>query len=474
MLVERKRNANVVCSYESTSLNNALIDYLLTEEMDAIRLIVGSGELLGVLEFCGNLRSSAPASGRRVSIMLDILSRPRAVIHGLAAAREFEFGQKVRVGPPGTNCELHLETEEWAKLFVPGAQVFIGFGSVMLKVVELDSAGATLEVVQGGVAHPEMDVHVPATRLPPRFEDISEAEIKAIVKHEIDYLVVPGFDTVEDLIKLRDALEQYKTAAPWIILKINSERVYKKLDELLPFVRGVLVSRLELAMSMNPAQVPMITKEIIQTCSDQAKIVLVASEMLASMRHNATPTRAEVSDIANAVMDGADSVVLSEDLPYGAFARRGLVIARRTIEDIEESSAGKNLNWIKHRPIVSDELAAITYTAYKTAQRNKAKAIVCITKSGNTALHLASFRPGIPVIAVTLSEDVQRRMSLIRGVVGLYLASAPVIDEVLPKINDKLVNESWLKKGDKIVFVSVTISSVGHEASNLFTVQTLA
>ena len=257
-------------------------------------------------------------------------------------------------------------------------------------------------------------------------------------------------------------------------MKINAARVVKHLDELLPHVRGVLISRLAIAMSMGePAQVPMLTKEVIQTSNDQAKIVLVASEMLASMRHAATPTRAEVSDIANAVMDGADGVVLSEDLPYGTYARRGLLIAKKTIEDIEQSSAGKSPNWIKRKPVVDDELAAVTYTAYRAAQRNHAKAIVCITKTGNTALHLASFRPVIPIIAVSLSEDVQRRMSLIRGVTGFYLDSSPGIEQVLPLINQKLVTDSWLKKGDKIVFVSVTISSVGQEASNLFTVQTL-
>jgi pyruvate kinase len=117
---------------------------------------------------------------------------------------------------------------------------------------------------------------------------------------------------------------------------------------------------------------------------------------------------------------------------------------------------------------------AVSFAAYRTARRVQAKAIVCITKAGNTALKLASFRAPVPIIAVTFSPDVLRKLSVVRGVDGLVLGVDPKIDDVLPVVNDRLLRDSWLQSGDRIVFISVTLSSLGREASNLFTVQQLA
>jgi pyruvate kinase len=224
---------------------------------------------------------------------------------------------------------------------------------------------------------------------------------------------------------------------------------------------------------MDPAQVPMATKEIIQKCNDYAKMTLVASEMLGSMRHNVTPTRAEVSDIANAVFDGADAVVLSEDLAYGRYAERGLSLAVKTIEDAESTPIGEPLNWIKKTPDITNEIEAVTYAAYRAGYRNHARAIVCITKAGNTALHLSSYGVRTPIIAVTMSPDVVRRLRLVRGVTGIILDETPDIEQVFPIINSLMTRKTWLKDGDRYVFVSLSLSSVGKEASNLFTVQTI-
>tara|TARA_B100001094_G_C17706977_1_gene565435 strand:- start:9 stop:587 length:579 start_codon:yes stop_codon:yes gene_type:complete len=191
------------------------------------------------------------------------------------------------------------------------------------------------------------------------------------------------------------------------------------------------------------------------------------------MRLNATPTRAEVSDIANASMDGADGVVLSKELSMGRFATRGLNLAKKTIHDVESQKRQLPLNWEKKTLEITHTLAAVTFAAYKAAQRNRAEAIVCLTKKGNTALLLGSFRTEVPIIAVTMSQDVLRRLRLIRGVNAMLIEEDLDIEHVLPRINDKIVRDTWLSAGDKIVFVSVSLSSLGEKASNLFTVQTL-
>jgi pyruvate kinase len=194
--------------------------------------------------------------------------------------------------------------------------------------------------------------------------------------------------------------------------------------------------------------------------------------MLGSMRRGPTPTRAEVSDIANAINDGSDALVLSEEVAHGPFAVQALGVMDRIIEDTEKRRSG-DLNWMKLTPSIDTEMDAVAYNAYLTAERVRAKAIVCVTKGGNTALRLASYRAPVPVIAVTFSERVASKLSLARGVQPLVLKVDPNIGEVLPVVNDQLVRQSWLKPGDKIVFVSITLSSVSARGSNLFTVQQL-
>jgi pyruvate kinase len=163
-------------------------------------------------------------------------------------------------------------------------------------------------------------------------------------------------------------------------------------------------------------------------------------------------------------------VFLSEELAYGKFAEKGMALAVKTIEDAE-SSTTQGLNWVKKHPEITTEIEAVTYAAYRAAYRNQAKGIVCITKAGNTALHLSSYGVQTPIIAVTMSPDVVRRLRLVRGVVGILLDEAPDIEQVFPIINNLMTRKTWLSDGDRYVFVSVSLSSLGKEASNLFTVQ---
>ena len=284
--------------------------------------------------------------------------------------------------------------------------------------------------------------------------------------------MVSGFEDSADIAELRKYFLKNGNFCPWIVLKIDSDQVYTKLSQMFPLVDGVMISRMEMALSIQPSMVPLLTKEIIQQANDAAKVVFIASEMLGSMRWNATPTRAEVSDIANAVADGTDAVVVSEEIANGPHLKRAIDLVEKILEDVEDKS-GVQINWQKREPAIESEMDAVGYAAYKTAERTGAKAIVCITVSGNTALKLASFRAPVPIIAVTFSDDTNGKLRLVRGVSTIVLDTAPKIDEVLPVVNDRLLRDSWLKAGDTIIFVSITISSVERENSNLFTVQKL-
>jgi pyruvate kinase len=469
MLKENDRRTKIIWSFEARCLDEKVAKLANEEQLDALRLVYEPGTGAKIREFVTELRRGTKT---RVPVMLDVTLPARAVVAGGVSPAELNFGDTVKLVPQGKGGGIELLTDAWSQMFVADEAIYFGYGSVVMTANKVSADVIEAEVIQGGTILPHMDVHVPTTRPSPTLDVIDLEELKSIVSLGVDYIVAPGFTNPAFVGALEKICAECGQPDTWIFLKINSANVYHELDMMLPSVHGVLISRLELALFIEPAMIPVITKEIIQLCNDQAKIVCTASEMLGSMRHNATPTRAEVSDIANAVTDGSDAVVLTEEIPYGSHAVRAIRLMRKIVEDVEQRNIVQ-LNWTKREPMIREEMDAVAFGAYRTAQRVGAKAIVCLTREGNTAVKLASFRTRKPILAVTFSDAVLRRLSLVHGVDGVLLDADPLIDDVLPVVNDRLVRDSWLKPGDKYVFVSVTLSSLGRQESNLFTIQTL-
>lgn len=472
IIMKDTRRTKIICSFEGRVLDASMAGPIAAEDTDALRLVYNRDSGGKIIEFLTALGKELKPGSRQPSIMLDLAEGARGVIHNLVEPRDLNYADIVTLGPPGSKETFEVNTKHWSGLFRTGCTVFVGYGNVVLRTLETTPNKTTLEVIQGGTVYPETDLHVPDTRSKPTLSELKLDEIEALLKHGIDHLVLPGVIDPGEVTRFRTELAKRRSIVPWLILRVDSLGVYETLEKLLPVVDGVLISRREMALSFNPATIPMITKEIIQRCNDQAKIVLTASEMLGSMRRNVTPTRAEVSDIANAVIDGTDAVVISEEVAHGKYATQALQVMRRIIADVE-GRAFERPNWTKKAPAIVNEYDAISFAAYRTAERVNAKAIVCLTKAGNTAVRLASFRAPVPIIAVTFAQDVFRKMSLIRGVESIVLDIDPKIDEVLPFVNERLVRDSWLKAGDRIIFVTISLSSMGREASNLLTVQQL-
>jgi len=475
MIHENSPHTKVVWSFSSRVLDEALAQRIANEKVTALRLAFHGDSDEKIPKFIQQFKNAHdPKLGEQASVMVDLSEGARVQLVDLNEPTEIQFGELITMSPTGagTPARFSVQVRYWDGLFRDGAMVYMGYGQVVMKVKKLGKDQVTLEVLQGGTVFPNMDVHIPETRLRRSLDRLDDKFLQKVCDLKVEYLVLPGITESEDIAKFSERISKMTEDAPWLILRIDSLDVYRRLDDLLPLVDGILISRREMALTTNPATIPMITKEINQKADEHAKIVLTASEMLGSMRRGPTPTRAEVSDIANAINDGSDALVLSEEVAHGPYGLQALAVMNRIIEDTEKQGA-EAFNWIKLEPSINNEMDAISYNAYLTAERVHAKAIVCITKAGNTALRLASYRAPVPIVAVTFDERVARKLSLTRGVRSLVLKTDPKIDQVLPLVNKHLVQESWLKPGDKIVFVSITLSSVSAKGSNLFTVQRL-
>lgn len=465
---ENSRNTKVIWSFESEAINSGAIAEIGSEQVDAIRLVYDNLDNSKLKKFVTELKSK----GHNTPLMVDIAAKVRAHVSGLKEAKDFAYGETLTLTPESGKGDICVDTENFDKLFHDDAVVFFGYGNALMRCEKIEKSKVTVKVIQGGTVYPKMEIHIPSTREVAKPDSKYIKELCDTFEKEIDFIVLPPMSNPKDIKDLKEEISSQLNFRPWFLLKINSEQAYTKIEEHIDEVEGVFISRLEMALTIDAAMIPVVSKEMIQIANDRAKLVVVASEMLGSMRHNATPTRAEVSDVANAVHDGADAVVLSEEVAHGPYAERAAEVMDRIVIDAEERSR-PSLNWEKQKPNIVNAMDAVSYGAYKSALKMNAKAIVCITESGNTAMRLSSFRGPFPIISVTFQEYTERRLSLIRGVQSLLLDKAPSIDDVLPMINDRLVRKSWLSAGDRIVFVSVTLSPIGKDSSNLFTIQRL-
>jgi pyruvate kinase len=471
MINASARQTKIIWSFEGSHCAD-MAKKISKEDVDVLRIVYERDHAKQIAGFIKEYRS--PANLKQAPIMMDISTWSQGEISSHNENLKLNFGDNFTLSEKSGSGQVEIETYSWERLFAKNSVVYFGFGQLVAKINNLTSDLAEMEVLQGGYIHKGMDVYVPDTRIQTSLKYIRDDDLKAFADCPVDYIVIPGKWTSSDIIDFKKQLAGItKDITPWLIVKIDSNTAYRGLSDVMPHVDGVMISRRELSLTMNPATIPMITKEIIQLCNEEAKIVLTASEMLSSMRFNGSPTRAEVSDVANAVIDGTDAVILSEEVSEGDYGAKALEIMNSVIVDIEAQNH-VGTNWSKKTPSINNEMDAITFNAYKTAQRVGAKAIVCITKDGNTAIRLASFRVPVPVIAVTFSSETRDKLRVVRGVQTLYLDMEPNIDNVLPTVNDFLLKESWLKKGDNIIFVAVTLSSLSEEASNLFTIQKLS
>ena len=461
----------IIWSFSHDVISEKLADIVTNERFDALRLVYFPSMKNNILKFLQAVQQKN--GGSKIPVMLDIALKIRATVSDLEKPRTLQTGEKIRLVPKkNKRNDLVVRTDEWADLFALDSIIYIGTGDVILKCLDVQPNAVTAEVIQGEAVYPHAPIKVPRTNKDLTASDLMITDIEQFLTYNIDFIVIPGITSREEILRFRQFLQKKTSSPPWIILKVDTLKVYQKIEHLITAVDGVLISRREIALTTNPATVPMIAKEVIQLCRENFRLAITASEILGSMRYNPTPTRAEVSDIANAVIDGTDVIVLPEDLCLGKYFMRSLHLVYDIIADIESNMVEPN--WHIQEPSIKTEYDALTTSAYQTARRIKAKALVCLTQNGETALRLSRFRTPIPIIAVTFCPKVLKRLRLLKGVTGILLDTSPSLDEVLPMVNDHLRQESPLKFGDQFILVTISLSPIGRAASNLFTVQTIS
>jgi len=298
----------------------------------------------------------------------------------------------------------------------PGDIVFLDDGAIELKVTDISDTDVTCQVLTGGILGEDKGINVPGvTRDTPTITEDDWNHLLFGLKHDVDFVALSFTREAKDILMVRKFLQKNKKA-PAIIAKIERREALDNLDEILAAADGAMVARGDLGIEIPIQKVPIAQREIIQKCNHLGKPVIVATQMLESMVNAPRPTRAEVSDVANAIFNGTDAIMLSEETAIGSYPVEAVSMMVQIALEAEATLPYEEILANRGKDLQPETDDAISYAACHTAYQLEAAAIIAFTSSGSTARRVAKYRPGVPIIAITPSQATQRQMSLSWGV----------------------------------------------------------
>lgn len=349
-------------------------------------------------------------------------------------------------------------------LFVnkPGTLILADDGKMSFEVLRVEGKNIVCKVLNDGSLSNRKSINIPNVIVDmPYISDVDREDIIFGIQECVDYIAASFVRRPEDVLEVRKLLDKYDTSGKIrIISKIENTEGIEKMDEIIEVSDGIMVARGDMGVEVPFKMLPKIQKELISKCYKKGKLVVTATQMLDSMQTNPRPTRAEVSDVANAIYDRTTAIMLSGESAAGKYP----VESVRTMMEIADYTE-QNINFTKRfiesdLNLGDDFLSAICNAAVKAAFQVDAKAIICVTNHGQTAFKLSAYRPVAPIIAITVNEKACRQLNLAWNVYPVYAEKKNTTDELFLYAIDKALETGIVKKGDRVIITGA--SSVGN------------
>jgi pyruvate kinase len=365
-------------------------------------------------------------------------------------------GEEFTITTEQVEGEEHIAStnySEFARDVRPGDPVLLADGTVRLRVIETDGIAARCVVVTGGRISDSKGINLPGVCISaPSLSKKDIADAHFGVEQQVDFFALSFVRQARDVLRLRHLLEEVDARQP-IIAKIEKPEAWQNFDSILEECEGVMVARGDLGVEMAIEKVPAIQKGIIERARAKGKYVITATQMLESMIENAMPTRAEVSDVANAIYDGTSAVMLSAETSTGKHPVESVAVMARIAEETEDALRTQGFPdvWLDSEMSIPEIIAD---AAYHSARSADVVALAVGTTSGSSARQLARYRPPVPIYAFTSSELVARQLSVMYGVDAIISPAIHSTDEMLQQMERILISTRRVRPGDKIVFVA--------------------
>jgi len=468
-----KRRTKIVGTIGPASNSVAIIERLIRAGMNVARLNLAHGSKDEHSRYIRTIRRIARRLAVPVAIIMDIPG-PKYRVGNL---RDGSVRLKKRANVVLTTRDVEGNTEvipvnlaTFPRNARAGSKLLVDDGAIQLKVLDISGTEVKCRVIVGGVVIKGRGIVIPRMRGTGDYvTDRLREYINLVIELEPDYIALSFVNRPEDVEQTRAILHQSNCAIP-IITKIEQVQALANFDRLLRVSDGIMVARGDLGVDIPLQKVPLVQKDIIRKCNQVGKPVITATQMLESMINSARPTRAEVTDVANAIFDGTDALMLSAETSIGKYAVPSVRMMAQIAEVTERQLPYEDLlvkrgAWLENQ---TDEL--IAYNACYTANKLGAVAIVAFTESGSTGQRVSKYRPKAPILAITSSKVVCRKLQLLWGVHAFPIGASPTISALFSKAAGLAKDVGIARASDTIVITGgVPLGTAG--TTNLLKVE---
>ncbi|MCL4490916.1 MAG: pyruvate kinase [Nitrospirae bacterium] len=452
------RKARIVCTIGPASGSRKTVAALIRSGMDVARLNFSHGDHKTHHEALSLVREESSKQKKTVSILQDLQGIKIRIGDVEGGSVMLKTGDEVSLYPGrdvSTNKKIFISYPALLKDVKKGENVLIDDGLIKLDVTGKTGTALRAGIIEGGELKSRKGVNLPSSKTSLRaFTEKDRGDLAFGLKSGVDYIAISFVRTAADIEAVLEWARRRKIKLPPLIAKIEKPGALNNIDEIMDITDGIMVARGDLGVEMPAERVPMIQKMLIDLANRKGKLVITATQMLESMTQHTRPTRAEASDVANAVLDGTDALMLSAETASGKYPVESVTMMDTIIRYTEESFSHKIESPYQ---IGSRFPEAIADGACNAAHDVGARAIVVFTNKGFTARLISKLRPRVPVIAFTPDESVLRQIPLYWGVSGKIIKQGNLRifgSELMTAIEKSLLKEGLVKKGDKIVFVA--------------------
>lgn len=450
------RKTKIVCTIGPSSYSEAILKKMIQKGMDVARLNFSHGSLESHGRAYGLVRKLSKDLKKPLAILQDLQGpkmRIGAIRNGQAFLKEGERFILTTQKILGSPKEVYATYPHLPKDVKQGDTILMGDGSIRLRVDRTVGPKVFTKVVNGGQLRDHMGLNFPGVDLSlPPLTRKDRQDLAFGLSWGVDYVAMSFVRYAQDIKILKKAMARFGKEVP-VIAKLERPEAIANLNEILKVADGVMVARGDLGVEMPLAQVPILQKEIIKQANEKRRLVITATQMLESMVNNPQPTRAEASDIANAILDGTDAVMLSAETATGKYP----VASVATMAEIASTAESYSLSSIHpdffHSTATSSIPDAIAQAAAQASERTNARVIVAFTQSGSTALLISKYRPSIPIVAFTPHAMVCQKMGLLWGVFPRILRPIASTDRLIEEVEKTLLSEKKVKRGDRIILL---------------------
>ena len=454
------RRTKIIATLGPASSSHDVVYQLLTSGVDVFRLNFSHGRHEDHAKVIRTVRDIATDLGRYVPIIGDIQG-PKLRIGEVDGVVQLENGQTLVITTKATKGNSKIVSTPFTPLpreVHVGQRIMINDGLAELVVTSVDEDRVTTRVLHGGPISSKKGMNFPDSELTiPAITEKDEIDVKFAVEQKLDYIAASFVRRASDIERLRTLLHEFGGDELNVIAKLEKPQAIDNLDGILDVSDGVMVARGDLGVELPPEAVPVIQKRILSTASRWGRFAITATQMLESMTTNSRPTRAEASDVANAIFDGSDAVMLSAETASGKYPVEAVQMMARIVFAAE---ASRDVHGPKERAPFrqsseTDEFTdALAGAANYAAEQLDAKFIVVFTQTGFAARLMSKFRPKAPIIALTPSSWVARRMNILWGVQPFVMKEAGEYHEqIVEHVDDFLLSMDIVRPGDRLVIL---------------------